>query len=96
MKPEDRSKLQSYISEISSLKSREPDEKKYKDWKENVQKKLDEAFGKGSSEAEGFKRLRFFSFDRHGKTKDDPLTEPERREYMTGLDNARRYLSRFA
>ncbi len=95
MKLEDRSKLQSYIGEISGLKVRDPDEKKFKDWKENVEKKLDEAFGKGSSEAAGFKRLRFFPFERRGKTKDDPLSEAERREYINGLDEARRYLSRF-
>ena len=94
MKPEDLSKMRSYLGEISGLKSREPDEKKFKDWKENVEKKLDDAFGKGSSESEGFRRLKFFSFDRHGKTKDDPLNEQERRDYNQSLDRARSYLGR--
>ena len=96
MKPEDRSKLQSFVGEISGLKSREADEKKLKDWKEKVEKKLDEAFGKGSSESAGFGRIRFFDFNRKGKTKDDPLTEGERRDFLAGLDEARRYLGRFA
>ena len=95
MKPEDRSKLQSYMSEISGLKSREPEEKKLKDWKENVEKKLEEVFGKGSGECEGFKRIRFFDFSRAGKSKDVPLNESERREYLSRLDDARRYLQRF-
>ena len=95
MKLEDRKKLQSYVSEVSGLKSRDPDEKKYKDWRENVEKKLDEAFGKSSSEAQGFRRLRFFDFSRHGRTKDDPLNEAERKEYISSLDLARRYLTRF-
>ena len=94
MKPEDRSKLQSHLSEISGLKSREPEEKKFKDWKENVEKKLEEAFGKGSAEIEAFKRIRFFDFNRAGK-KDAPLNETERREYLARLDDARRYLQRF-
>jgi hypothetical protein len=95
MKPEDRSKLQSYLGEISGLKSRTPEEKKLKDWKENVEKKLDEVFGKGSAEAEGFRRIRFFDFSRQGKPKDVPLTESERREYLDRLEEARRYLQRF-
>jgi hypothetical protein len=95
MKPEDRSKLQSYLSELSGLKSRTPDEKKFKDWKENVEKKLDEAFGKGSAEAGAFRRVRFFDFGRQGKSKDTPLTESERREYLDRLEDARRVLQRF-
>ncbi len=94
MKPEDRSKLQSYLGEISGLRS-QPEEKKLKDWKENVEKKLEEAFGKGSGECEGFKRIRFFDFNRGGKNKDVPLNESERREYLGRLDDARRYLQRF-
>jgi hypothetical protein len=95
MKPEDRSRLQSYLSEISGLKSREPEEKKLRDWRENVEKKLDEVFGKGSGEVEGFKRVRFFDFNRAGKSKDVPLNESERSEYFARLDDARRYLQRF-
>ena len=90
MKPEDRSKLQSYISEISGLKAREPEEKKLKDWKENVEKKLEEVFGKGSGECEGFKRIRFPVF-----RKDASLNENERGECFSRLDDARRYLQRF-
>ncbi|MBN1836643.1 MAG: hypothetical protein JW820_12385 [Spirochaetales bacterium] len=92
MKPEDRSKLQSYLSELSGLKSRTPEEKKFKDWKENVEKKLDEIFGKGSAETGGFRRIRFFDFGRQGKSKDVPLTESERREYLDRLEEARRFL----
>ncbi len=95
MKPEDRSKLQSHLSEISGLKSREPEEKKLKDWRENVEKKLEEVFGKGSSEYEGFRRIRFFDFNRAGKSKDVPLNEAERGEYLARLDEGRRYLQRF-
>lgn len=95
MKPEDRSKLQTYLSELSGLKSRAPEEKKFKDWKENVEKKLDEVFGKGSPEAGGFRRIRFFDFGRQGKPKDAPLTESERREYLDRLEEARRILQRF-
>jgi hypothetical protein len=95
MTREDRGKLQSFISEISGLRSRTPEEKKFKDWKEKVEKKLDEVFGKGSSEAAGFGRIRFFAFDRHGRTKDDPLNEGELKEYIARLDEARRYLGRF-
>jgi len=95
MKPEDRSKLQSHVSEISGLKSREPEEKKFKDWKENVEKKLDEVFGKGSGECEAFKRIRFFDFNRAGRSKEAPLNESERRDYLSRLDEARRYLQRF-
>ena len=96
MKPEDRSKLQSYLSELSGLKSRTPEEKKFKDWKENVEKKLDEVFGKGSGEAAGFRRIRFFDFGRRGKSGDLSLTENERREYLDRLEEARRYLQRLA
>jgi hypothetical protein len=95
MKPEDRSKLQSYLSEISGLKSRAPEEKKFKDWKENVEKKLDDVFGKGSAEADGFRRLRFFDFNRPGRPKEAALSEGERREYLDRLEQARRYLQRF-
>jgi hypothetical protein len=95
MKPEDRSKLQSYLGEISGLKSRTPEEKKFKDWKENVEKKLEDAFGKGAGEVTGFRRIRFFDFNRHGKPKEAPLSENERHEYLDRLEEARRYLQRF-
>ena len=50
MTAEDRSKLQSLVGEINGLKSRQPEESKYKDWKEKVEKKLEEAFGKGAEQ----------------------------------------------
>jgi hypothetical protein len=39
MTPEDRSKIQSFISDADGLKSRSPEESKFKDWKEKVEKK---------------------------------------------------------
>jgi hypothetical protein len=36
MKAEDRSKLQSLAGEIEGLKSRQPEESKFKDWKEKM------------------------------------------------------------
>ena len=92
MKPEDRSKIQSLISDVQGLKSRDPEEKKFKDWKEKVEKKLEEAFGKGSDELGRFRRIRFFDFSRSGRKPDAPLTESERREYLARLDEAHRVL----
>ncbi len=93
MTPDDKSKIHSFISEIDGLRSREPDEKKFKDWKEKVEKKLEEACGKNSAEYSRFHRIRFFNFSRPGKTNDAPLSETERREYLAGLDEARRILA---
>ena len=95
MKAEDRSKLQSLTGEIEGLKSRQPEESKFKDWKEKVEKKLEEAFGKGSEPLARFRRTRFFNFNRSGKPKDAPLSESERREYIQGLDEAKRNLQRY-
>ena len=95
MNPEDRSKLQSLIGEIEGLKSRSPEESKFKDWKEKVEKKLEEVFGKGSDELGRFQRVRFFNFSRPGRAKDSPLTESERREYAQTLEEAKRLLQRF-
>ena len=93
MKPEDRSKIQDFINEIEGLKSRDKiEESKFKDWKEKVEKKLDEVFGKNSDQYGRFQRAKFFKFDRRGKPKDAPLTEQERREYFQGLDEAKRIL----
>lgn len=94
MTPEDRSKISSFIGEIDGLRSREPNAKRFKDWKENVEKKLEEACGKGSEEAARFRRVGFFSFERPGKAPDAPLNEAERKAYLAGLDEARRILSR--
>ena len=96
MKLEDRSKLRSLMSDISGLKSRTPDEKKFSDWKKDVEKKLESAFGKNSDELSRFKRIRFFDFTGHGRIKDAPLSESECREYIRTLDEARRLLQHIA
>ena len=95
MKPEDRSKLRSHISDIDGLKSREPEEKKFSDWKKDVEKKLEDVFGKSSDQLARFRRVRFFDFGRSGKPTDTPLTESERREYFAALDQAKRVLTQF-
>ena len=95
MTPEDRSKIQSFIGEIEGLKSRQPEESKFKDWKEKVEKKLEEVFGKGSEQLTRFQRARFFKFQRSGKPKETPLSEAERREFIQGLEEAKRTLQRF-
>ncbi len=95
MKPEDKSKLQSYISDADGLKSREPEEKKFADWKKDVEKKLEDVFGKSSDQLSRFQRVRFFDFSRRGKPGDAPLTETERREFFAGLDQGKRVLRQF-
>jgi len=95
MNPEDRSKLQSLLSEVEGLKSRQPEQSKFKDWKEKVEKQLEEIFGKSSEPLARFKRCRFFDFGRAGRSKDAPLTEAERREYIQCLEEAKRSLQRF-
>ena len=96
MKPEDKSKIQSIISDVEGLKSREPEEKKFKDWKEKVEKKLEEVYGKGSDQVSRFQRIRYFDFSGGRREKDQPLSEGERREYIARLDEAKRLLSYFA
>ena len=97
MKHEDRSKIQDFINEVEGLKFRAAiEESKFKDWKEKVEKKLDEAFGKNSDQYRRFQRTKFFKFDRGGKPKDTPLSEQERREYFQGLDEAKRILRSIA
>jgi hypothetical protein len=95
MTAEDRSKLHSLAGEIEGLKSRQPEESKFKDWREKVEKKLEEAFGKSSEQLVRFRRTRFFKFNRSAKPKDAPLSESERREYLQGLDEAKRNLQRY-
>ena len=95
MKQEDRTKLRKFISDVSGLKSRTPEEKKFSDWKKDVEKKLEDAFGKSSEELSRFKRVRFFDFEGGGRSKDDSLSEPELKEYLRGLDQARNLLQRF-
>lgn len=96
MKREDASKLRSLTSDISGLKSRSPDEKKFGDWKKDVEKKLEDGFGKNSDELSRFKRIRFFDFSGHGRSKDTPLSEAECREFIRALDEARRLLQHLA
>jgi len=96
MNPEDKSKINSLISDLSGLRSRSPEESKFKDWKEKTDKKLEEVFGKGSDQCARFRALRFFDFSRRtGVPKDAPLREEERAQFLKGLEDARRLLSRF-
>ena len=98
MSPEDKSKVQSLISDLNGLKSRSPEESKFKDWKEKTEKKLEEVFGKSSEQLGRFKSLRFFDFSRRGGgvPKDAPLREEERAQFLKALEDARRLLSHFA
>ncbi len=83
MKPEDKSSIQSLISDLNGLRSRNPEESKQKDWREKTEKKLEELFGKGSEQLGRFKALKFFDFGRRtGVPKDAPLREAERAQYL--------------
>jgi hypothetical protein len=95
--PEDKSKIQSLLSDLNGLKSRNPEESKFKDWKEKTEKKLEELFGKNSDQYGRFRGLRFFDFSHRGAgvPKDAPLREEERSQFLRGLEEARRLLSRF-
>jgi hypothetical protein len=84
--------IQSLITEIEGLKSRQPDASKFKDWKEKVEKQLEESYGKGSEPLARFKRCRFFSFERSGKPRDAPLSEAERSDFIRCLEEAKRSL----
>jgi hypothetical protein len=96
MKPEDKSKIQSLISDLSGLKSRNPEESKFKDWREKAEKKLEELFGKGSEQTGRFRSLKFFDFGRRGSySREAPLREEERAQYLRGLEEARRLLQGF-
>lgn len=96
MNPENKSKVGSLISDLNGLRSRTPDESKFKDWKEKTEKKLEEVFGKGADQCARFRALRFFDFSRRtGLPKDAPLREEERAQFLKGLEDARRLLSRF-
>ncbi|MGA2976895.1 MAG: hypothetical protein ABSF77_16430 [Spirochaetia bacterium] len=96
MKPEDKSKIQSLVSDLNALKTRNPEESKFKDWKEKTEKKIEEVFGKSSDQYGRFRALRFFDFSRRsGLPKDAPLREEERTQFLKGLEDARRLLSRF-
>jgi len=95
MNPEDKSKVQSLISDLNGLKSRSPEESKFKEWKEKTEKKLEEVFGKSSDQYGRFRALRFFDFSRRPGPKDAPLREAERAQFLKALEEARRLLSRF-
>ena len=96
MKPEDRSKIQSLVSDLTALRSRSPEESKFKDWKEKTEKKIEEVFGKSSEQYGRFHGLRFFDFSRRsGVPKESPLREEERAQFLKCLEDARRLLSRF-
>jgi hypothetical protein len=92
MNLEDRAKLQSLIGEVEGLRSRQPQESRFKEWKDKTEKKLEEACGKGSEQLLRFKRLRFFDFGRSGRQPSAPLSEAERKEYLQGLEEARKTL----
>ena len=97
VKAEDKSKIQSLISDLNGLRSRNPEESKFKEWKEKAEKNVEEVFGKGSEQAGRFRSLKFFDFSRRvGVPKEAPLREEERAAYIRGLEEARRLLSRFA
>jgi hypothetical protein len=66
MKPEDKSKIQSLVSDLGGLKSRAPEESKLKDWKDKTEKRLEEVFGKGSEQYGRFRSLKFFDFASRG------------------------------
>ncbi len=96
VKAEEKSKIQSLISDLNGLRSRNPEESKFKEWKEKAEKNVEEVFGKGSEQIGRFKSIRFFDFSRRvGMPKDAPLREEERSAFIRGLEDARRLLSRF-
>jgi hypothetical protein len=96
MKPEDKSAVQSLVSDLNGLRSRSPEESKFKDWKDKAGRKLEDLFGKGSEQSGRFRAVKFFDFGRRGSLpKDAPLREEERAQYLRGLDDARRLLLRF-
>ena len=96
MKPEDKSKIQSLMSDLSALRSRNPEESKFKDGKEKTEKKIEEVFGKSSEQYGRFHGLKFLDFSRRGGVpKETPLREEERAQFLKGLEDARRLLSHF-
>jgi hypothetical protein len=96
MKPEDRSKVQELVNDAANLRSRNPEEAKFKDWKDKTERKLEDVFGKGSEQLSRFKAVRFFDFSRRPQNlKNAPLGEEERSQYLRGIEEARRLLQRF-
>ena len=53
VKAEDKSKIQSLISDLNGLRSRDPQESKFKEWKDKAERNVEEVFGKGSSRRGG-------------------------------------------
>jgi hypothetical protein len=95
VKAEDKSKIQSLISDLNGLRSRNPEEAKFKEWKEKAERNVEEVFGKGSEQIGRFRSLKFFDFSRRiGVPKDAPLREDERSGFLKGLEDARRLLSK--
>ncbi len=97
VKAEDKSKIQSLVSDLNGLRSRNPEESKFKDWKDKAIRNVEEVFGKSSEQVSRFKSLKFFDFSKRGVglPKDAPLREDERAAFLRGLEEARRLLSRF-
>jgi len=96
MKPEDKPKVQELVNDAGNLRSRNPEESKFKDWKDKPERKLEDVFGKGSEQVARFKALRFFDFTRRSQNlKSAPLNENERAQYLRGIEEARRLLQRF-
>jgi hypothetical protein len=97
MRPEDKSKIAELVSDLEKLKTRSPEESKFKDWKEKTEKKVEELFGRSSEQFSRFRSLRFFDFSRRGGApKDAPLREEERAQFMRALDEAKRLLQKFS
>jgi hypothetical protein len=98
MKPEDRSTVRGLVSGCASLRSRNPEESKLKDWRDKTERKLEEVFGKESEQLGRFKSLKFFDFSKRapGLPKDAPLGEDERARYLKGVEDARHLLQRLA
>lgn len=96
MTPESKSKLNELIGELEKLRSRNPEESKFKDWKDKAERKLEELFGKGSEPCGRFRALRFFDFSKRAPSaKDVPLSEEERSRYLKALGDAKNLLHRF-
>jgi hypothetical protein len=95
LKVEERSKLSDLVSELEKLRSRNPEESKFMEWKKKTEKKLEELFGRSSEQFGRFHRIGFFDFSkRSGLPKEAPLREDERARFMRGLDEAKRLLQR--
>ena len=96
VKAEDKSKIQSLISDLNGLRSRDPQESKFKEWKDKAERNVEEVFGKGSEQAGGSSPSgSSTSPGASGVPKDAPLREEERSAFIRGLEDARRLLSRF-